>query len=153
MKIKRFFSLLVLITLSFILTGCMKQIEDTNGEDDFTIQTYTDDDITSGKSISMKVGSLTNTVNNTTTIKIKKFSGLEKLDTIKADNDTIEFNVESTVSSGNFRMVIIKEKEIIQDVIINTTDKITLTGCTGRYDLVMIGESAKINLKYTINIG
>ena len=143
MKIKKILRMFIALALVISLVGCIKHVEDTNGEDNYEIETYTDEDITSGKYATLKVGSITSTVGNVTTLKVNKFTGIEELDSTKATNNTLVFNVESTITKGNFRMVIVKDGDIIRDVAINTTENITLENCSGRFKLIMVGESAK----------
>ena len=150
-KMKQLISLLIIIILLFTLSGCVKHVEDTNGVDDFTIQTYTDADIESGKTSSTKFGSVETTINNNTHLKVSKFTGVEELLSTKATNQTLIYNVESTCKQGNFRIVILKDGSIIRDVRINSKETITLENCNGRYKLMMVGESAKIDIKYSVS--
>jgi len=135
----------------FIIAGCsLGQIEDTNGTEDFTIQTFTDSDITSNRSSRTTFNSSIITYNNNTKVKIGKFSGVYELESFKVSNQTLVFNIESSCTNGNFRIVIICDDEIVNDVKINSNETITIENTNGTYSLKIIGESAKISVDYSI---
>ncbi|HHU55466.1 MAG TPA: hypothetical protein GXZ48_02085 [Acholeplasmataceae bacterium] len=147
MKIKY---IVLLIILLISLGGCFKHIDDTNGDDDYTIETFSDADITKSSSSYVMYGSTTTSMNSKTEFKVQKFSGIRTLETVKASNETIIFNFDSQCISGNLRIVIVQGEEIIKDVNINGQSTVTIENANGTYILKVVGESAKFKLEYSI---
>lgn len=148
MKKVLFFSLLC---LGFLLVGCnIGQIEDTNGESDFTIETISDKKIISRSSSNFIANSVTNKIGSNTSIKVGKFSGVKELETTRVSNQTLTYEIESNCTYGNFRIVIVHNSEIIRDVAINSSEIITINNANGTYYLKIVGESAKFSLDYSI---
>lgn len=145
--------IIIILFLAVFLGGCIKQIEDTNGTDDYTIETFTDEDITANRTSYIIVSSFTTTINNVTTVKIGKFSGIYELEKTRVPNSNLQYQIASTCTSGNFRIVIVKDNEILDDVQINTSKTISYPNANGTYQLRIVGESAKIEMNYSIIIG
>ena len=141
---KKTIQLYVLLALSlFLFTSCNIKIhtEDTNGEDDFSVVYYTDQDIINPKR-DISFGSVENVTGKEIYYKVSKFSGSRKLYT--ASND-IDVNVEINYTSGNLRVCKVENGEI--------TDLFTKDGIIkdvhlseGSY-IVICGESAKFSIK------
>lgn len=71
MKYKLLNLILIFLILSLLLTGCeYGQIEDTNGEEDYSIQTILDDKIKEGPNTRYVINSKWSTKDNVTTMKI-----------------------------------------------------------------------------------
>ena len=138
------------LALAVSMSACVfKHIPDTNGDDDFTVVTITDDAILNGPSNSLSNLKVMSHVGFTTTLKIDKFSGVDQLEVIRVTSDSKTITTEMTVSSGNCRLVLMDDKQILYDFDINGTDSYTLE--VGKYRLKLVGESAKVDLlKYTI---
>lgn len=141
---KKYF--LIMIFFMFLsLTACT-HIGDTNGDQDFTIETFTDLDIIN-KSSHMALGFVESNLNGKITIKAKKFSGVYGIYSVNANNEPLSITVESSCSSGNLRIVLINDETIIGDYEINTTDSIDIENANGKYIVKIVGESAKFSLK------
>lgn len=143
-----------LISLAAALILCMgliscNQIEDTNGPDDYSLETIGDSDLTSGKGSSSSVSTVKTTVNGKTTLKIGKFSGVKEIDTFRGRGDTLEISIKVTVTEGNFRAVLVKDKEICAEIPLNEDYDLVIENADGKYSLVIAGESAKIEMVYT----
>lgn len=151
MKYKLISHLIIIICLSIFITGCSYgQIEDTNGDEDFSIETISDEKIKKGPNTRFVIKSKRTNKNNISTVKIEKFSGIYLLKTTKVSNQTLTFNIDSTVEKGNFRIVIVKDKEIIKDFLINCSDSHTIDNAVGNYLLKIVGESAKFTIDFEI---
>lgn len=150
---KKVLNVLFLVVLMLMLSGCVKHVEDTNGPDNYEIQTFTDEEITSKRKSYITVGSVQNVVNNKNTFKALKFTGIYELKKVDASNQSLTFFIVSECTSGNFRIVIVHDNAIIHDVKINDTESIILNNCNGKYSLVIVGESAKMNIEYSISKG
>ncbi len=151
MKVKYVLLFPMMIVLLLCLCSC-SQIEDTNGEDNYQLQTISDERIISGKGSTVKVGSVSTTINNKGTYKVKKFSGVETIFSIDGSNNRITLTIISEIKSGNFKIVLVNEKQIVKVFDLNCTQSVTIENATGRFDLKIAGESANFSIEYEKNI-
>lgn len=135
----------LLLILFATLTGCLPHIDDTNGNDDFRLQAITDRQIVTGMDTKSTLYSGTNS-DNKATLKINKFSGVKELLSKSVNNETLTFSINCSVTSGNFRGVIVKDGEIIQDFDINGESVVSFPDATGTYIVKVAGESAKFRI-------
>ncbi len=142
--------LLLLLSISLLtFSSCMSHIEDTNGEDDFSLCSLTDEDIAGGGSY-LEQGSVRSEINGKVKIRINKFSGVNTIESIKIRGEKKTLTLTATVDSGNFRIVIVKDGEIFADLKVDgTQERVTLSD-NGEYDLRIAGESAHIEIVYEI---
>ena len=142
--------LLCCTLLSF--AGCaMISYEDTNGDEDFTLQTLTEEDILDGGNSSEMLSSHV-TVNNKSTYKAKSLSGVKVLYEKKLREETITFSLSSTVSKGNARLVLASEDAILHEFDLNKADQsFTLENFTGRVFLRLAGESAEYSVSFSVS--
>ena len=141
---KRVFALLLTLALALSLTACGSiKIEDTNGPDNFALNTITDQnilklDLPSGGN-GIRISGL---LGKTAEFSSKDFSGVvEILWTDMIAGDFVLDLLSYEVTGGNFRMVVINEDKIIADIEPGTT-QILLEGVKGRISLRIAGESA-----------
>ena len=73
-----FASLLILCTL----TSCSLHIKDTNGKDNYSLNTINDENILSPNGV-VKMAAVQTSVNGSNVYKAKKYSGVEKIATYK----------------------------------------------------------------------
>ena len=132
--------IVILILLVFVLTGCnFMHIEDTNGQEDFSVVSITDKDILSKTSKCVKIGSVETYTYKEFNLKINKFSGIEEIYKSKKMH-TID--ISSNVESGNFRIVLISNEKI-KDININKLNQQILQ----KGDIIkIVGESAKFEI-------
>ena len=115
---KKLFALLLTALLVLSLTACgSAKIEDTNGPDNFALNTITDQNIlkldlpSAGSGI--KIGGL---LSKTAEFSGKDFSGVvEILWTDMLAGDFVLDLMDFAVTGGNFRMVVINEGKIVAD--------------------------------------
>ena len=141
---KRIFALLLTLALALSLTACGSvKIEDTNGPDNFALNTITDQNILNLDLPSGGYGTKTSgLLSKTVTHSGKDFSGVvEVLWTDMIAGDFVLDLMDFTVTGGNFRMVVVNEDRIIADIEPGTT-QILLEGVKGRVALRIAGESA-----------
>lgn len=144
---KKIITIIFIIFLSFTLTSC-SHIEDTNGEDDYSLQTITEEEIVGNSYSSIKVGKFTTQNGRTIKQSVKKFSGIENIQSFKTTKGFISFTVSITVSSGNFMVVLVQEGKIIHKFLNNQENqKFTVPENTGKVSVIVAGESANYNLK------
>lgn len=130
-----------------VLSGCASHIEDTNGSDDFSLQTITDQNIISGMS-SISVSSTKSSNSSRTTLKVGKFSGVKTLE--KLQSGSYEFTVTFNAEAGNCRLVICDDENILSDIDIEAKDQtITVKSNDSKLYLKIAGESAKFDIEYS----
>lgn len=149
MKRKMLLSFLC-IPLVLSLTGC-SHVEDTNGPENFSIVTYSDNQIVTNNSYVFN-NSFKTTKNNITNLSVKKFSGIYQLEKTIASNQNIHYSISSNVDSGNFMIVVVHEKRIVKKVEINNSNEFVINNASGAYLLKIIGESAHFSLSYSISL-
>ena len=134
------------IALALLLSSCsLKQIEDTNGEEDASLATLTDDDIINGSS-SISYVSVQHRSDGKGSLSVDTFSGVKKVDTIKFDTDAV-FNINVRLDKGNLAVVLIKNDEIVHRIPVNEETEISLEKDV-KYKLVVAGESAGFKIEY-----
>ena len=141
---KRFFALLLTVLLLLSCTACgSAAIEDTNGPDNFALNTIADRNIldldlpSSGHSY--KTGGL---LTKTIEFSSKDFSGVvEILWTDMIAGTFVLDLMDYSVTSGNFRMVIVNSDKIVATIEPGTTH-VELDGLQGYVSLRIAGESA-----------
>lgn len=138
------------LALVLSLAGCASY-EDTNGADDFTLQTLTEADILNGANTT-KVMASTVTVNSKTTCKAKTFSGVEALYEAELAGEPLDLLVSSEVTKGNARLVLVVNDEIVHDFALNEENQhFTLENVTGEVALKIAGEDAGYVISFTVN--
>ena len=141
---KRIFALLLTLALALSLTACGSvKIEDTNGPDNFALNTITDQnilnlDLPSGGYSTKTSGLLSKTVTHSG----KDFSGVvEVLWTDMIAGDFVLDLMDYTVTGGNFRMVVVNDGKIVADIAPGT-ERISIDDLKGHISIRVAGESA-----------
>ena len=150
---KRFWIFGLILILCLGLASCT-QIEDNNGEDDFSLAVLTNKDLLKSASSSSKVGFVRSQINDKLTVKVSRFSGVEVLESISADQNTgsITFSVQSTLGSGNLYVYVRHDGQIVGDFEIGKSDSLTIKQpAQGKYELCVAGESASYELSASIH--
>lgn len=140
--------ILLLICFILLLTGCesIDHIEDTNGDSDYSLaQITTQDIIDKNRGISL-ISIITNS-NNGGSVKIEKFSGVKKLVDITKKNKII---VSFELIKGNASLCIVTKDKIIHQFNINEDNQEFIINTTQKLYFKLAGESAKVNINYTI---
>lgn len=133
-----------LLVLCLILSGC-SHIEDTNGNDDFSLQTISIEDA-KGSMNSTSVGSIETHVFNSDSIRIKKFSGISVLDN-RVIRSYSKIKIVSSVTSGNFGIFILL-KDKIYEIPINQEYYFDVSNYSGICVIKYAGESAEFKIEY-----
>ncbi len=162
-----FVVLVALLIAVLCARASSKQIEDTNGINNFSLQTISDSDF-----CDMKVSSVADSVSHSNKGKrsgvsihgvadyddvyysSKKCSGTNVLQSTKSLTDTLVITVDSEIKSGNCRLVVVKNNEIYREVELNKTNIITIDNAKNEEVFVFMGcESAdvivEINRKFS----
>lgn len=148
--------LAVMISLSCIFgtTGCdgiKEHIEDTNGPDDYSLNTITDSNIINLDLGAMGLVKETDIFNDGITFKSKKFSGVERilLTNYFLPSD-FHFQIAGFyVTGGNFKMLVVNKDEIIAEIEPGDFPECLIRGLTGDLSLIIAGESAEF--QFTID--
>lgn len=139
---------LVVVCGLWFLNSDLEHIEDTNGPDDFSLTTITDENI-----INMDMGALTpvtihhDIIGNGLTFSSDKFTGVYELlyDNYWGKSDFWLRLTQLEVTEGNFRMVVIHDGKIVADIEPNTENPFVdflLEDITGTVSVRIAGESA-----------
>lgn len=157
--------IIVGFVIAFVLTGISfvsiainhNKYKDTNGADNFSLQHITDEhildnstNITTNNYIYHSSGEATGFENfsdydhDNMFASAEKLSGKQIIQATKALTNNVEITAETKVESGNFRLVVVIDKEIYDDFKPNTKDTIIIKNCKGKDILVyIVGENAK----------
>lgn len=145
--------ILVAVCVFWFFGDSIEHIEDTNGSDNYSLQQITDVNIIN-KDIGAIGGPNTekDNITNTTTYFSNKFTGVAEIygENITANRYEIVVNL-ATVESGNFRMVLLVDDEIVHDFTLNElTQSYVLENVSGYVSLCIAGESADFTFDYYI---
>jgi hypothetical protein len=144
--------LMVSVAVVWMLVDGIDHIEDTNGADDFSLQTITDENIIRMDTGSRGSGIKTDFSGDIGGIHIssgiesssKKFTGVEEIlyDNFILPSD-FEVNLTSfTVRGGNFKMVVVHDDKIIAELKPGEDVYYRLDNVKGTVSLRIAGESA-----------
>ena len=159
--------LAILCLLSATLSSCAlaesAHIEDTNG-DAKELAVITDAEIQSGaynntkymsssyverKTPSGVTGGYRDEDTNYSRLTAKKFSGIQLINVCKGNGADVTYTIDSTVSSGNFKIVVMDEThQILKAVPIDEKTTVTIPTEKGKlYFVAIAGESAEIKVE------
>lgn len=140
--------LAVLLVLALALTGC-KTYKDTNGPDNYSLQSLTEQDLLKGGSCS-KVGSVETNVNDRHTVRVKTLNGIDTLDSFSGSG-TYTVTLSWNITKGNSRLVLCTGSEILHDFSVNESGQ-TFSFKPGgsRVYLRIAGEDCGYSLEYVI---
>lgn len=136
----------ILFVLVFVLCLLACHVEDTNGDDNYDLETYTDEDIIEGTNITTTF-SYQSYVNNKGKFGCSKMSGVKLIDTFHCNNGTLRIEFTSNVTKGNFKLVVVHDG-IIDVIPINQTYVYEVNNALGDYEIKVVGESAKFEMTY-----
>lgn len=146
MKKLRIIALMLLCVLvAMSLVACdFGHIKDTNGDEDFTLETITDEDILKGETKYVAFGSKNLTVGDVHSVTVKKFSGVWQVAQLELQGyGRAVASMDMSVVKGNCRVVLICNDKIVHDFNINGQDTYTVN-TAGKYYIKLAGESAEI---------
>ena len=141
---------IVLILLSLFLISCNKY-EDTNGDDDYSLEHITDEAIidNSGKSIT-NIGMAEINTEISKTRSVLKANGVETLAVLDG-NVTYKINLRIDITKGNAKVVLVCEGKIVYEFKLNEeNDYIYHLGGDSLTYLKIACESLEYELNYTI---
>ena len=141
--------IVVIIAGIMLFNTDLEHIEDTNGADNFELQTITDEDIAKIEMGSLNVGVSTNNITNMNEISSSKFTGVyEVLYTNLIGKSDFLLNIyDFQVNGGNFKMVVVHDGEIVHTITPENAEGFLLEDISGTVSLVIAGESADFSFK------
>jgi len=132
----------------WMFTGTPEAIADTNGADDFTLQTITDENIVNlDMGMTGGIDIRKDMVGDGITFSSDGFTGVYEVmhNNYIGDSDVNIRMTLLTVTEGNFRAVVVHNDEIIEELPFNTEDPfidLWLHDINGTISLRLAGESA-----------
>ena len=144
---------LIAVAVIWFAGGGLEHIEDTNGPENFTLQTITDDNIRAldlgALNVSQKTGLLTG---DTVTYSSDKFTGVYEVFRENIITNRYEITVNhARVDAGNFKMVLCVDDEIVHTFALNElTQTFVLEDVSGTVSLRIAGESADFQFDYYV---
>lgn len=137
--------ILVVVCVVWFIQSDLKHIEDTNGADNYSLTTITDENI-----INQDMGALgfetakNKFAGDTIEFHSNKFTGVCEIlyDNLIGSSD-FTLNISNfAVNSGNFKMAVVHNDEIVKVIEPGTMINYTLEDVSGTVSLVIAGESA-----------
>lgn len=125
--------------------GITEHIPDTNGPDDFSLQTITDENIRKLNTGALGGGESWDSISNTTTYRSDKFSGVSVIHEKEIWTTGMTINVYNyIVEDGNFRLLVMVDDEILHEFIPNgdLIQTFELGAISGLFSIRIAGESA-----------
>ena len=137
----------------WFLSSDLEHIEDTNGADNFSLQTITDSNIINRDIGAMGLEKSTDSAFNTTTYSSNKFTGVEEIFGENIWGNRFEITVNhARVDSGNFKIVLLEDDKIVHEFTLNELmQTYVLENPNGYISLRIAGESADFMFDYHIN--
>ena len=152
--------IVVVLVVGFLFLPKMEHIEDTNGAEDFSLATLTEEDILA-KSLTCTGGPNRSTgrlnlpggwsISDGVELYAKKFSGVTDIlwaDYILPSDFSLSLD-HFSVTGGNFRMMVINEGNIIADIQPGDNIDVLIEGLTGYTTVRIAGESAAFSIAMT----
>ena len=151
---KRFLALFLVCAVMLACTACAEKYEDTNGPEDYSLQTITDEDIihlrTGASGLSYQESNLG--LLKSSEYSSKNFNGVEQiyLTNFIGKSDVIVYIGHMDISQGNFRLVVINNEEIIHEFAPDTfNEEFRFADLTGTFSIHVAGESAAFTIAMT----
>lgn len=150
---KRIFIFIFTIFLTLLLSSCgvFKTYEDTNGNDDYSLQEITEEMVIKNKGgVQIAAVSSEVTKDGVTNIKLSvgEFNGVNQIHVFRKGSYTVNVNYE--VRGGNTRLVITDGSSIIKDFNVNEDNQVYEFTCEKNYYLKLAGESCEFKLNVEI---
>jgi len=153
---KKLVCLLLAVVVSFSLAACGKEYEDTNGPDDYTLQTITDENIinldTGASGLSYKETNLGGL--HSSEYYSKNFNGVERIyqNNYLGKSDVFVYIGTMSVTSGNFKLAVVLDDEIIQEIPVDTfNEEFFFEDINGDFSIMVAGESAEFEFYIDIS--
>lgn len=143
---------LIVVSAVWFMQTDLEHIEDTNGADNYNLQTITDSNIINRDIGAMGLKISNSTITNTTSYSSEKFTGVEEIYGENIVANRMEFNINhASVTEGNFKIVLLVDDEIVHEFKLNELmQTYVLENPSGYVSLRIAGESANFMFDYYI---
>ncbi len=153
---KKLISLAMACLMCLSLVGCGTEYADTNGDDDFTLQTITDENIikldTGASGLNYSEESVDD-VTYSSEYSSKSFNGVEQiyLTNFLTPSDVHVYIGTLNVKSGNFKLVAVNDDKIIHEFDLDTfNEEFLFEDIEGSFSIHVAGESAAFDFHIDI---
>ena len=150
---------IIIVVMLFIAES--KVIDDTNGIENFALQTISDDMLrkaentfTASKVEHGNYGEKTYVSRNAVAdfdrvaYCAETSSGVQVLQATKSLSDTLKLTIKNSIVSGNCKIVVVVENEIYKEIELNSETTLTIENVLNKEIFVVIGcESAKVDIE------
>lgn len=142
----------VAVFIVLFLNDDLKHIEDTNGADNYSLQTITDENICKLDIGALNIIEYDELIGETVTYKSDCFTGVYEVFRENMVANRFEIIVHhAKVSAGNFKMVLCVDDEIVHTFTLNElTQNFVLEDVNGTVSLRIAGESADFQFDYYV---
>ncbi len=153
---KRLAILAAAMLLCVGLAGCGTEYADTNGADDFSLQTISDEEIINLSVGASGLGYSEESIGDSifsTEYSSKNFNGVEQifLTNYLLPSDVRVYIGYLNVSSGNLRLVAVNNDEIIKEIPIDSfNEEFVFEDISGSFAINLAGESAEFDLNLRV---
>ena len=146
-------AILVVAMAVWFIMDKPEHIEDTNGADNYSLQTITDENICKLDMSALNIVEDNNIVGEAVTYKSEKFSGVYEVFTENIVTNRYEITVNhAKVTAGNFKMVLCVDDKIVHTFKLNELSQtFVLENVKGSVSLRIAGESADFMFDYYVN--
>lgn len=146
-------AILVVAMAVWFIMDKPEHIEDTNGADNYSLQTITDENICKLDISALNIVEDNNIVGEAVTYKSEKFSGVYEVFTENIVTNRYEITVNhAKVNAGNFKMVLCVDDKIVHTFKLNELSQtFVLENVKGSVSLRIAGESADFMFDYYVN--
>ncbi len=143
---------MIVVAIIWFIQDSFEHIEDTNGADNYNLQTITDSNIINRDIGAMGLKISNGIVTNTTSYSSKKFTGVEEIYGENIIANRMEFTINhAQVTEGNLRIVLLVDDEIVHEFKLNElTQTYELKNPSGYVSLRIAGESADFQFDYNV---
>ena len=135
---------LIVVAVIWFLGDDLEHIEDTNGADDYALTTITDEQIVDRSVGALNVTTQNGLINDMVTVSSDKFTGVYEVmyNNYIDSSDCVIQLYDFTVSSGNFKMAVVHDGEIVATLEPDSIVEYRLENISGKVSLMIAGESA-----------
>ncbi len=147
---KKIGQILLFLILLLSLTSCVKHIEDTNGDTNYSLEVITKENMLEGIP-TVTLGRKIVRKNNEYKCSIKKLSGVDELYKGSFRNEDVAVTLSNSIESGNAKIILVYNDIVIKEFMLNSENQIiSLSNTKGEIRIIVAGESAKISVEFTV---
>ena len=147
------FAIVLIVIAVFWFSGDdLNHIEDTNGANNYSLQTITDENIRNLDIGALNIVKHDNLIGETVTYQSDRFTGVYELFRENIVTNRFEITINhAQVNAGNFKMVLCIDDEIVHTFALNElTQTFILEDVAGTVSLRIAGESADFMFDYFV---